>query len=175
MAKNGPQDTSTEVGTEVGPLRPARGPGLISWLIPQLVPAVVVLGSQVQAFPPPPPPPQAPPPNAAQRSPERQPSPASQPSAAGQVSEGTRLWINGQTQAARWRWIGRGRSVPQHTHPKQQPSQHAATVGSDLLCRPVCQLPLRYTVQERCSGGRGQDGVQCHGAQLQANPGRRSH
>ena len=70
------------------------------------------------------------------------------------------------------RWIGAGRSVPQHADPKQRPSQHAATAGSDLLCRPVCQLPLRHTVQERCSGVRGQDGVQCHGAQLQANPGR---
>ena len=28
------------------------------------------------------------------------------------MSEGTRLWINGQTQAARWRWIGRGSELP---------------------------------------------------------------
>ena len=99
FAKNGPQDISTEVG----PLRPARGP----WLISQLVPAVVVLSSQAQGFPPPPPPPQAPPPSASLRSGPRQPSPARQ------VSEGTRLWINGQTQAARWRWIGRGSGRPE--------------------------------------------------------------
>ena len=103
FAKNGPQDTSTEVG----PLRPARGPGLISWLIPQLVPALVGLSSQAQAFPPPPPPPPQPPTSASQRSAPRQPS------AASQLTEGTRLWINGQTQAARWRWIGRGGGRPE--------------------------------------------------------------
>ena len=102
FTKNGPQDTSTEVG----PLRPASGPWLITWLIPQLLPAVVVLSSQAQGFPPPPPPPQAPPPSASQRSAPRQPS------AARQLSEGTRLLINGQTQAARWRWIGRGSGRP---------------------------------------------------------------
>ena len=102
FTKNGPQDTSTEVG----PLRPASGPWLITWLIPQLLPAVVLFSSQAQGFPPPPPPPQAPPPSASQRSAPRQPS------AARQLSEGTRLLINGQTQAARWRWIGRGSGRP---------------------------------------------------------------
>ena len=99
FTQNGPQDTSTEAG----PLRPARGPWLISWLIPQVVPAVVVLSSQAQEFPPPPPPP---PPSASQRSAPRQPT------AARQASEGTRLWINGQSQAARWRWVGSGRGLP---------------------------------------------------------------
>ncbi|MCX5939054.1 MAG: phosphodiester glycosidase family protein [Cyanobium sp. LacPavin_0920_WC12_MAG_62_9] len=83
-------------------MRPASGP----WLIPQLLPAVVLFSSQAQGFPPPPPPPQAPPPSASQRSAPRQPS------AARQLSEGTRLLINGQTQAARWRWIGRGSGRP---------------------------------------------------------------
>ena len=103
FAKNGPQDTSTEVGN----VRPASGPWLISWLIPQLVLAVVGLSSQAQGFPPPPPPP----PSAAQRSAAQQSAPH-QPSAARQIREGTRLWINGQTQAARWRWVGSGSGRP---------------------------------------------------------------
>jgi len=80
-------------------LRPVSGPFLISWLIPQIVPAVVVLSSQAQGFPPPPPPPSV------RGSTER-------PSSARQVSEGTRLWINGQTQAARWRWVDSGNHRP---------------------------------------------------------------
>ena len=100
FAKNGQQDTSTEVGN----VRPASGPWLISWLIPQLVPAVVGLSSQAQGFPPPPPPP--PPPSALQRSAPHQPT------APRQVSDGIRLWINGQTQAARWRWVGSGSGRP---------------------------------------------------------------
>uniref|UniRef100_UPI004049FFF1 phosphodiester glycosidase family protein n=1 Tax=Cyanobium sp. TaxID=2164130 RepID=UPI004049FFF1 len=100
FTKNGPQDTSTEAG----PLRPARGPWRISWLVPQLVPAVVVLSSQAQGFPPPPPPP--PTPSTVQRNAPRQPSAARQP------IEGTRLWINGQSQVARWRWVGRGSGRP---------------------------------------------------------------
>ena len=80
-------------------MRPVSGPFLISWLIPQIVPAVVVLSSQAQGFPPPPPPPSV------RGSTER-------PSSARQVSEGTRLWINGQTQAARWRWVDSGNHRP---------------------------------------------------------------
>ena len=80
-------------------MRPLSGPFLISWLIPQIVPAVVVLSSQAQGFPPPPPPPSV------RGSTER-------PSSARQVSEGTRLWINGQTQAARWRWVDSGNHRP---------------------------------------------------------------
>jgi hypothetical protein len=58
------------------------------------LPGVLVLGSQAQGFPPPPPPP-----------PSVRGS-TNRPTVLRQRSEGTRLWINGQTQAARWRWIG---------------------------------------------------------------------
>jgi len=81
-------------------LRPKSGPWLISWLIPQLAPAVLVLSSQAQGFPPPlPPPPSV-------RGSTNWPTPARQ------TSEGNRLWINGQTQTARWRWIGGGSQGP---------------------------------------------------------------
>ncbi len=100
FAKNGPQDTSIEACK----LRPASGPWLISWLIPQVLPAVVGLSSQAQGFPPPPPPP--PPPSALQRSAPHQPT------APRQVSDGIRLWINGQIQAARWRWVGSRSGLP---------------------------------------------------------------
>jgi hypothetical protein len=102
FSKNGQQDTSTEVVK----VRPASGPRLISWLIPQLVPAVLVLGSQAQGFPPPPPPPA--PPSAKASTPLAPKARGSdqRATAARQASDGNRLAINGQTQAARWRWLG---------------------------------------------------------------------
>jgi len=82
-------------------LSPASGPWLISWLIPQLLPAVLALSNQAQGLPPPPPPP------------TNVRSATDWPTTARQRSEGTRLWINGQTQAARWRWIGNGSGLPE--------------------------------------------------------------
>ena len=95
FAKNGPQDTSIEACN----LRPARSPWLISWLIAQLAP-VVGLSSQAQGFPPP-----LPPPPSVRGA-------TDWPSAARQLSEGNFLSINGQTQTARWRWIGSGSGRP---------------------------------------------------------------
>ena len=82
-------------------LSPASGPWLISWLIPQLLPAVLALSNQAQGLPPPPPPP------------TNVRSATDWPTTARQRSEGTRLWINGQTQAARWRWIGSASGLPE--------------------------------------------------------------
>ncbi len=155
FSKNGPQDTSTEVG----PLRPASGPWLITWLIPQLLPAVVVLSSQAQGFPPPPPPP---PPSAAQRSPARQPS------AARQVSEGTRLWINGQTQVARWRWIGRGSGRPDELWLPLEVLQ--GQLGVSSRSRPDGSLDLEWFGQPLIVGSGAQisldDEVAVDGAPL---------
>ncbi len=155
FSKNGPQDTSTEVG----PLRPASGPWLITWLIPQLLPAVVVLSSQAQGFPPPPPPP---PPSAAQRSPARQPS------AARQVSEGTRLWINGQSQVARWRWIGRGSGRPDELWLPLEVLQ--GQLGVSSRSRPDGSLDLEWFGQPLIVGSGAQisldDEVAVDGAPL---------
>lgn len=155
FSKNGPQDTSTEVS----PLRPASGPWLITWLIPQLLPAVVVLSSQAQGFPPPPPPP---PPSAAQRSPARQPS------AARQVSEGTRLWINGQTQVARWRWIGRGSGRPDELWLPLEVLQ--GQLGVSSRSRPDGSLDLEWFGQPLIVGSGAQisldDEVAVDGAPL---------
>ena len=96
FAMNGPQDISIEACN----LRPASSPWLISWLIPQLAPVVVGLSSQAQGFPPP-----LPPPPSVRGA-------TDWPSAASQLSDGNFLSINGQTQSARWRWIGNGSGRP---------------------------------------------------------------
>jgi hypothetical protein len=82
-------------------LSPASGPWLISWLIPQLLPAVLALSNQAQGLPPPPPPP------------TNVRSATDWPTTARQRSEGTRLWINGQTQAARWRCQSSASGLPE--------------------------------------------------------------
>jgi len=158
FAENGPQDTSIEARK----LRPASGPWLISWLIPQLVPAVVGLSSQAQGFPPPPPPP---PPSV--RGPTDRPT-ASQRSAPRQISEGTRLWINGQIQAARWRWVGSGSERPDELWIPLEVLQ--GQLGVSSRSRPDGSLDLEWFGQALTVGPGAQvsldDEVAVDGASL---------
>ena len=119
-------------------LSPASGPWLISWLIPQLLPAVLALSNQAQGLPPPPPPP------------TNVGGATDWPTTARQRSEGTRLWINGQTQAARWRWIGSASGLPEQLWIPLEVLQ--GQLGVSSRSRPDGSLDLEWFGQPLTMG-----------------------